>query len=303
MEEEQTIKTVGQACHYLRELASRYWISDFSRLLALADVMLNVSLQQVLMFNMVKISSYMQNAFTLDYNFVRNSSFSDIRLKMDKNVVAFGEGYMSRNDSYFLLKGLFLHQRNGNHAKAAELVMMFRKWFDRELGKKNTIILVGEPSCGKTLIAKAFMRLACFWGKITEWSKGNQFIFSGCTTGRIILHDECIQPIEDMAYLETLKKIYAGECTPINVKYASGQLSCGAPVIGTCNVYPIRNHDKDLRDAMNERITFLDWFGKDFLKGRVYGEVNPRALFDIVDWAEEITLMTNPSDLDPQYDI
>ncbi|EFX61411.1 hypothetical protein DAPPUDRAFT_339705 [Daphnia pulex] len=297
LEEEQKVNSVSSACNFLREISKRYWLSDFSSLLAVSDVMLKEDLQKVLMYNMLKVQQYMNNVFTLEYNIMRNQSFSDFRNTLNSNNVAFGEGFMSREDSFNVLKLMFSTVRM-NDLEAAKLIILFRKWFDRELGKKNTIILIGEPSCGKTWLAKAWMKLACYWGKITEWSKGNQFIFSGCCVGRIILHDECIQPIEDNAYSETLKKIYAGECCPISVKYQSGQLSCGAPVIGTCNSFPIRNRDAVFRQAFDERITFLDWHGKEAMdSANIYGECNPRALFDLVDWAEDQIMFFDPSEI------
>lgn len=262
-------------------MAEKHWIGDFALLMNLAEVRMNEDIQNVLTFHMDAVEKYMNNQFKLNYFKIKNMSFNDIRTHLKTCSAAFNDGYMGIEESLAALKELFLGQFGED---AQRYVVTFRKWFDQTLGKKNTIIIIGPPSCGKTWLASAFTRLGCYFGKILEWTKGSQFSFGGCQTGRVILHDECIQPIEALDYLETLKKIYAGEKNvPINAKYKEGTLACGAPVIGTSNSHPVRNGS--VIEAFEARVNFIHFQHYEPFAELVTGACNPRALFDLWDWA------------------
>jgi hypothetical protein len=267
----------------LSEMAEKHWIGDFALLMDLAEVRMDVDLQYVLTFHMDAIAKYMNNQFMLNYFKVKNMKFNDIRQHLETCPAAFNDGFMGIEDSLKALKHLFVCQFGED---APRYVVTFRKWFDQTNGKMNTIIIIGPPSCGKTWLASAFTRLGCYFGKILEWTKGSQFSFGGCQTGRVILHDECIQPIEGLDYLETLKKIYAGEKNvPINVKYKEGALACGAPVIGTSNSHPVRNGS--VLEAFEARVNFINFHHDEEFNKLISGQCNPRALFDLWDWAFE----------------
>lgn len=274
-------RTVSKVWAKLKVIAAKHWIGDFDLLLRIADVQMDEDIQHVLVFHMDAVRKYMQNHFLCDSKKVQNMKFNDIREALGECPTAFmEEDFMGREQSLLVLKHFFYHQFGQD---ACTMFVTFRKWFDQDLGKKNTIIMIGPPSCGKTLIANAWTRLGKYFGKITEWTKGAQFCFAGCRSGRIVLHDECIQPIEAVEHLETLKKIYAGEKNvPINVKYADGSTACGAPVIGTANQDPIRNCS--VRGAFNERVNWLNLTDDPELKDLTTGAINPMALFDMWDY-------------------
>jgi hypothetical protein len=274
----------------MKDIAAKHWIGDFDLLLKVGDIQMDADIQHVLIFHMDAVQKYMRNYFILDCKSVQNMKFNDIREHLGECPVAFqAEGFMGREQSLCVLKHIFFTQFGPD---ACKMFVMFRKWFDQELGKKNTIILIGPPSCGKTLIASAWTRLGKYFGKITEWTKGAQFCFAGCRWGRVVLHDECIQPIEASEHLELLKKVYAGEKNvPINVKYSDGSIACGAPVIGTANSDPIRNNS--VRDAFNERVNWLNLTDDHELKELATGAINPMALFDMWDYCFEHLLIND----------
>ena len=285
-------RTVSKVVDKLVAIADKHWIGDMGLLLNLADVRTDTDIQWVLRYHMDSVNKYMHNVFYLNYFNVKNMKFNDIREHLGDCPTAFmDEGFMNREQSLDVLKHVFFTQFG---VDGCAVFIMFKKWFDSDLGKKNTIILIGPPSCGKTLIANAWVRLGKYFGKITEWTKGAQFCFAGCRSGRTVLHDECIQPIEASDHLETLKKIYAGEKNvPINVKYADGSIACGSPVIGTANQDPIRN--SSVRDAFNERVNWLNLTDDPALKEMVTGALNPMALFDMFDFCYDYLFIHDTS--------
>ena len=275
----------GQAVGILSELGRQHWIGDFNILLGVADVRLNSRLQTALTYNMETIKKFVDAAFLLECKNLEKCSYDDIRNLLETNRTAFGEGFMTPEATRDVLINLFMHNF-GCIETAAAFGLLFRKWFDRKNGKKNTIILIGEPSSGKTWLAKGWLHLARFWGKINAWVKNGQFTFGGCVSGRIIFHDECMSPLEDTGYFEDLKKIYAGENCPINVKYLSGSVSCGMPVIGTCNSFPIRA--KDQISAFNTRCEFINWSGVEICAEQITGLCNPKGIFLFNDWCNSV---------------
>lgn len=224
------------------------------------------------------------------YGKVMNYTFERLKSKIPHDC-NFGhrEGhFMSRKDSFTVLKLWF----KTNYDKGWK--MEFTNWIDwfNFLGyarykKRNTIILYGPPSCGKTLIAEPWKYLALFNGKILSYVKQARFLFGGCVRGRLFFHDECIQPLNDDSYLETLKCIYAGTTAPVDVKFQKDPVDTAcAPVIGTANTHPVRNPTH--MEAFMERCHFKQCVPmKEALADLVYGKIHPIALFDLHEYCLE----------------
>lgn len=222
----------------------------------------------------------------VEFEKMKTMSIADIRDVIGANP-SFGLTKMqTRDKSFYALKKWFLGQANNCPLAASQLVLYFEQWFNGELGKKNTILLIGPPSCAKTWVSQAFQRLGRWSGNILPWNKNNSsFIWQETVTARIISHDECRQPIVDVGYLETLKQVYAGTQVNVDKKFKSAMLTSGAPVIATCNFDPIQNNCE--RPAFDERWTRINCQKVDELKDVCSLACNPLAIFDLIDWAVE----------------
>ena len=148
-----------------------------------------------------------------------------------------GTKFMERADSLLALDMFFDQFPN-----KLEIITMFCDWFDRKLKKKNTICLIGPPSCGKTWIAQLFCNIAGFHGSILSYVQKCQFLFSDIVDSRIVFHDECKHPLGDQSFIELLKQVWGGSTdVTINVKHKNPRKVKVPPVIATCNQFPLNN--------------------------------------------------------------
>ena len=233
-----------------------------------------------------KVADMLSAMLDVEYQKMQNMTLEDIREMIGDNP-CFGLNRMqTREKSFEALLLWFLQQNNGCPLQTAEMILMFRDWFDKKLGKKNTIMLIGPPSCAKTWLANAFASLGRWRGSILPWNKnGSQFIWQETIKARIVVHDECRQPITDVGYLEILKQIYGGTQAQVDKKFECSTLSSGCPVIATCNEYPISNLSEEA--AFKTRWNLINVKMVDELKDLTSLPCNPMAIFDIIDWAIE----------------
>lgn len=284
--------SVSRVVELLSDLAEKYYIGEFNQLLDCPEVIYNQKIRNTLTFNMSKIEKFMENALTLAAIQMKHMEFLDICKLLEGNSLAFSKGYMSREDSFEILLQIFRFQHESDYIP---MFLKMVKWFDHKMTpiKKNTWLIVGPPDSAKTWFATAWKGLARFTGKILNYTRGGQFCFGGIKLGRLILHDECIQPIEAAEYIETLKQVYAGSETSINVKFKDPIESCYMPVIATANDFPVRNNS--VRDAFDSRWTHVQWSKVD--SSMIDGKCHPMALYDLynhcIAYASEFELLMN----------
>ena len=114
----------------------------------------------------------------------------------------------------------------------------WRKWFDRETGKLNSIYIVGEKDTYKSTVHNSIALLKLAVGRIGRYVQRDQFIFANITSCCVILHEEAEFPRLDPGYTETMKQIMEGSTASVNVKFRDHQQTSKAPLIGSANKIP-----------------------------------------------------------------
>ena len=93
----------------------------------------------------------------------------------------------------------------------------FYEVLNKTSGKRNCIYLYGASSSGKTLFINIIKRVLVRFGSYTE--QGGQFAFSEASYRTCFLFEDVSTiPINS---LSTVKKLWEGETTTINIKYKS----------------------------------------------------------------------------------
>ena len=119
-----------------------------------------------------------------------------------------------------------------------EELLHWRKWFDRETGKLNSIYIVGEKDTYKSTVHNSIALLKLAVGRIGRYVQRDQFIFANITSCCVILHEEAEFPRLDPGYTETMKQIMEGSTASVNVKFRDHQQTSKAPLIGSANKIP-----------------------------------------------------------------
>lgn len=191
---------------------------------------------------------------------------------------------MTREDSVYVLKIWLI----SNFTDHADKMLTLPNWFDKRNGKRNTLLLTGPPSCGKSWFAEAILKIGLFKGGILPYAKGGQFCFQETINSRIIMHEECQWPIQSPEYTEQLKAIWGGQQVDVNVKYLSKQRSSGAPVIACCNFTPCQDpRDQaacDVRTWHWRCTKNMDELSAYDYRANVYGGLHPLAVFDVYNY-------------------
>lgn len=163
------------------------------------------------------------------------------------------DNLMSVDDTVVMLKAIF----KANHNILWEEVLDWTcKWFDGKCGKRNTLVIVGPASVGKTWLADLFSKLALFTGRILNYDRNSSFVFENTVNCRLIIHDEAVLPLEAPEYFGTIKKIYGGQSAEVNVKYGKGKHnSSPVPVLMLTNHHPLRNLPSGEYGPLLDRMT------------------------------------------------
>ena len=190
---------------------------------------------------------------------------------------------MSREHSLEVLKFIF---KSNFGSTAKERVEFMKQWFDKNTGKRNTILIIGAASSGKTLLATALQRLALFVGNILNYDRNNHFSFMGATNNRLIVHDEVAWPLQAPEYISRLKEVYGGKRTYVPCKHKADQLTSGAPVIAMANSSTWHHIPGPDKDAFHKRIE--EWEFNYVIPDKLMlaPSLHPCALFDLVDFYE-----------------
>nr|WOP79082.1 replication protein [Canary dependoparvovirus 2] len=145
-------------------------------------------------------------------------------------------------------------RRNGYDPMLA--AALFFKWAKRELGKRNTILLYGPPTTGKTVIASAICHVVDpFYGNV-NWNNEN-FPFNDCVEKMLIWWEEGRITAKNV---EAAKCILGGVSCRVDRKGKESIEIRATPVIITSNldmtaVYEGNTVNFDHKTALEDRMT------------------------------------------------
>lgn len=149
---------------------------------------------------------------------------------------------------------------------------------DKERTKINTLVFKGPPNAGKTLIAESIAKACIFYCNIQKFSKGQSFTFMDAVGTRCCMINE---PRFTDEWVETLKNVFEGCPTHVEVKFKSGQMLSRTPVIVTTN-HLLSMYVQSAKDvaqkAFDARSKTYEFNTYDQLK-HCKGHLNPGAWF------------------------
>lgn len=156
-----------------------------------------------------------------------------------------------------LLLGRLLLQQCHDIPSSQLLIETVKRVIDKTEMKKNTLAIIGPPSCGKTFFCNTFLTLLWNVGQIQNPSKnGSTFTYQDAYGSRAALWNECI--IEGRVHVENSKSILEGMPTSINVKHESQMILQRTPIIITANHHPWA-HCPENKVALLDRMFCFNW--------------------------------------------
>lgn len=188
---------------------------------------------------------------------VKNESFSNLA----KNAYAHPAVYIERDqcadpaESFRWLCKILEH----NHIDFHDFVSNVCQVMDRVIVKVNSLFFKGEPDGGKTLVATSIARCGIYYANIQKFSKGQSFAFQDAVGARVIVINE---PMFTDEYIETLKNIFEGHETSVEVKYKANQSLDRTPVIiaGNHDLAMYVQHGKAIAErAFKSRVIRYDF--------------------------------------------
>lgn len=138
------------------------------------------------------------------------------------------------------------------------VAVLFYKWARRDLGKRNTILLYGPPTTGKTVIASAICHVVDpFYGNV-NWNNEN-FPFNDCVDKMLIWWEEGRITAKNV---EAAKCILGGVSCRVDRKGKESVEIRGTPVLITSNldmtaVYEGNTINFDHKAALEDRMTCI----------------------------------------------
>lgn len=119
-----------------------------------------------------------------------------------------------------------------NSISPREFVERVQSIVDKEYPKINTLLLLGPPNAGKTLIANSIVRSCIYYISPQSFEGTKGFEFEAFLNARIALVNE--PRITDKT-IETMKNIFEGQPVNIDIKYKPSQEGSRCPCICTSN--------------------------------------------------------------------
>lgn len=152
-------------------------------------------------------------------------------------------------------------------------------FFNRELGKKNTIYIVGGANCGKSLFADMLQDYFLNPGIMSNWNKWHNFPLQMCQHVSFVQWNEPnFAPDKE----NDLKKLLGGDRLSFDIKNQNHGVIVNTPVLITGNNYIFPNND-----IWNSRIKRWDWQQAPFLAGIAGKRLHPFAFINLITWAED----------------
>lgn len=106
------------------------------------------------------------------------------------------------------------------------------KVMEKILPKKNSIIILGPPNSGKTLVMSSLCKSAIFFSSCQNFTGNSSFEFQEMISSRCALINE---PMITDKTIETMKNVLEGNPTNVDKKYHSAQLLPRTPCFITTN--------------------------------------------------------------------
>lgn len=177
------------------------------------------------------------------------------------------QGDLQVAESVEWIRKIFKHNNEDLMKFVAALIPIMDKTFN----KINSVLFLGPPNGGKTLIAESIARTCIFYINIQNFEKGNNFYLQDLVNMRCGLINE---PHVCQEKIETFKNICEGLDVAIDVKYKTAQILKRTPLIITSNHELALNtlQIKDNTEALNKRMIKikLKQFGElEHCKGRL----------------------------------
>lgn len=129
---------------------------------------------------------------------------------------------------------------------------------DKNLGKKNTLELIGPASCGKSYFCNMLCDYYINVGHIKNFNRNEGFPLQGAYNKRILLWEEAHAEI---GAHETCKLILGGDPCAAKIKFKDDQTISKTPVIITANVRTFPQSP-----PFNDRMIRYSWKPAPFLK-------------------------------------
>lgn len=171
-----------------------------------------------------------RKAFVMAQNEVREMSFFELCKKAyeSEQVYMKYDQCLSVKDSYTWLLKILIH----NNIAVEDFVFDIFNIVDKRKPKINTLMVIGPPNAGKTLVVESVAKACIFTCNIQRFSKGQNFTFMDAVGTRVCMINE---PRFTDEYVETLKNILEGLPCTVEVKFQVGQMLERTPVLITSN--------------------------------------------------------------------
>nr|ASM94011.1 putative non-structural NS1 [Caledonia beadlet anemone parvo-like virus 1] len=136
--------------------------------------------------------------------------------------------------------------------------------FNKNIVKKNCLIIQGAPNSGKTLLVKSIVQATDSLAVINK-SESAGFCWSPALDKRVILYEECLM---NSVQVEEFKQIFAGTDCSINVKHQQPQVLKRTPVFMTVNGFPwcTITSEVDKQALRNRCFVYTNWKPQAWLK-------------------------------------
>lgn len=125
-----------------------------------------------------------------------------------------------------------LFQCNNDKSELHAFLLFLTDWFDRKTKKKNTLVVIGEPSAGKNYIFDSLKSWSQSCGIITDLSKSSKFGLQDAINKRMAFWNEAVI---DPAFEEKLLDFLGGTETKVDVKFHPSTVLKRVPVLITAN--------------------------------------------------------------------
>lgn len=123
--------------------------------------------------------------------------------------------------------------------------------------KKNTFVLYGPPSCGKSFTINSLLKLIWNEGNIENTQKnGSEFTFQEAYNTRAALWNECV--LNGNKNIQQSKCVWEGLPTAIQVKHKKGTILTRTPIFVTTNHLPWKMCPHEAQ-AFKDRCFMYSW--------------------------------------------
>lgn len=172
--------------------------------------------------------------------------------------------YYNPQLSSLIMGRLLLDQCDDNIERTKEVMNNLIAVVDKKVPKKNTFVIIGPPSSGKSYFIHSLLALCWKYGQIRNNKKGgDSFTYQDAINCRAVEWNECL--LMGKEEIETAKMVWEGCAAPINVKYKSNQRLQRTPIFVTSNGAPWRMCQEETK-AFMDRSFVMYWHRAEWLK-------------------------------------